>query len=126
MYREIVISVVLLVFIFTANFFTRNFTEKSIDEVTEKLEELQSEMLADGERAKEEFDALESLWLDKYELLAYYIEHDELEKVSSELYQLKGSIITDQIDEGIPTIENCKFALSHIRDKDKFEIKNIF
>lgn len=126
MYREIVLSVILLVFIFTANFFARNFTEKSIDEVNDKLERLQTEMVADGERAKEEYEELERLWLDKYEILAYYIEHDELEKVSSELYQLKGSIQTGQIDEGIPTIENCKFMLSHIRDKDKFEIKNIF
>lgn len=126
MYREIVISVALLVFIFTANFFARNFTEKSIDEVTEKLEVLQTEMITDGQKAKQEYEELEKLWLEKYEILAYYIEHDELEKVSSELYQLKGSIQTDQIDEGIPTIENCKFMLSHIRDKDKFEIKNIF
>ena len=126
MYREIVISVVLLVFIFTANFFARNFTEKSIDEVTEKLEVLQTEMITDGQKAKQEYEELEKLWLEKYEILAYYIEHDELEKVSSELYQLKGSIQTDQIDEGIPTIENCKFMLRHIRDKYKFEIKNIF
>lgn len=126
MYREIVISVVLLVFIFTANFFARNFTEKSIDEVTEKLEVLQTEMITDGQKAKQEYEELEKLWLEKYEIFAYYIEHDELEKVSSELYQLKGSIQTDKIDEGIPTIENCKFMLSHIRDKDKFEIKNIF
>ena len=126
MYREIVISVVLLVFIFTANFFARNFTEKSIDEVTEKLEVLQTEMITDRQKAKQEYEELEKLWLEKYEIFAYYIEHDELEKVSSELYQLKGSIQTDQIDEGIPTIENCKFMLSHIRYKDKFEIKNIF
>ena len=55
MYREIVISVVLLVFIFTANFFARNFTEKSIDEVTEKLEVLQTEMITDGQKAKQEY-----------------------------------------------------------------------
>ena len=84
MYREIVISVVLLVFIFTANFFARNFTEKSIDEVTEKLEVLQTEMITDGQKAKQEYEELEKLWLEKYEILAYYIEHDEMEKVRSE------------------------------------------
>ena len=114
MYREIVISVALLVFIFTANFFARNFTEKSIDEVTEKLEALQTEMITDGQKAKQEYEELEKIWLEKYEILAYYIEHDELEKVSSELYQLKGSIQTDQIDEGIPTIENCIFSIYNV------------
>lgn len=126
MYKEIIISAVLLVFIFTANYFTRNYTQKSIEEVTQKLESLKTEMLEKGEQTGEKYDELEKVWLEKYEVLAYYIEHDELEKVSSELFQLKGSIQTDQVDEGIPTIENCKFILDHIKDKDKFEIKNIF
>ncbi len=126
MYKEIIISAVLLVFIFTANYLTRNYTQKSIEEVTQKLESLKTEMLEKGEQTGEKYDELEKVWLEKYEVLAYYIEHDELEKVSSELFQLKGSIQTDQVDEGIPTIENCKFILDHIKDKDKFEIKNIF
>lgn len=126
MYKEITISVILLVFIFTANYFTRNYTQKSIEEVTQNLESLKTEMLEKGEQTGEKYDELEKIWLEKYEVLAYYIEHDELEKVSSELFQLKGSIQTDQVDEGIPTIENCKFILDHIKDKDKFEIKNIF
>lgn len=126
MYKEIIISAVLLVFIFTANYFTRNYTQKSIEEVTQKLESLKTEMLEKGEQTGEKYDELEKIWFEKYEVLAYYIEHDELEKVSSELFQLKGSIQTDQVDEGIPTIENCKFILDHIKDKDKFEIKNIF
>lgn len=126
MNKEIIISAVLLVFIFTANYFTRNYTQKSIEEVTQKLESLKTEMLEKGEQTGEKYDELEKIWLEKYEVLAYYIEHDELEKVSSELFQLKGSIQTDQVDEGIPTIENCKFILDHIKDKDKFEIKNIF
>lgn len=126
MYKEITISVILLVFIFTANYLTRNYTQKSIEEVTQNLESLKTEMLEKGEQTGEKYDELEKIWLEKYEVLAYYIEHDELEKVSSELFQLKGSIQTDQVDEGIPTIENCKFILDHIKDKDKFEIKNIF
>ncbi len=126
MYKEIIISAVLLVFIFTANYFTRSYTQKSIEEVTQKLENLKIEMLEKGEQTGEKYEQLEELWSEKYEVLAYYIEHDELEKVSSELFQLKGSIQTDQVDEGIPTIENCKFILDHIKDKDKFEIKNIF
>lgn len=126
MNKEIILSAILLIFIFTANYFTRNYTQKSIEEVTQKLESLKTEMLEKGEQTGEKYDELEKIWLEKYEVLAYYIEHDELEKVSSELFQLKGSIQTDQVDEGIPTIENCKFILDHIKDKDKFEIKNIF
>lgn len=126
MYREIVISFVLLMSIFTANFFTRNYTKKSIEEVMENLESLRIEMLAKSDQLQNEYEHLEKVWKDKYEILAYYVEHDELEKVSSELYQLKGSIQTDQIDEGMPTIEKCMFILEHIKEKDAFEIKNIF
>lgn len=126
MNKEIILSAILLIFIFTANYFTRSYTQKSIEEVTQKLENLKIEMLEKGEQTGEKYEQLEELWSEKYEVLAYYIEHDELEKVSSELFQLKGSIQTDQVDEGIPTIENCKFILDHIKDKDKFEIKNIF
>lgn len=99
---------------------------KSIEEVMKKLDELQHEMVNQGQYVNKKYEELEKVWLEKYEVLAYYIEHEDLEKVSSEIFKLKGSIKTNQVDEGIPTIENCRFILSHIKDKDKFEIKNIF
>ena len=65
-------------------------------------------------------------WKVINERLAYYIEHDELEKVETELYTLNANIDTNEYEQGIEKIEKCKFILRHIQNKEAFNLRNIF
>ena len=69
---------------------------------------------------------VEGNWLNRKNKLEYFIEHDELEKVSSEIYIIKGNIEQEKYEDDIPEIENAKFILNHLEDKYKFMFKNLF
>ena len=65
-------------------------------------------------------------WRDKNEKLSFYIEHDELEKVETELYALNANVDTKDYEQAIEKIEKCKFILKHIENKERLSLKNIF
>ena len=65
-------------------------------------------------------------WREIYNKLAYFIEHDELEKVETELTSLESYIKTEEYKHGVPELEKGIFILNHIKEKFKLDIKNIF
>ena len=58
--------------------------------------------------------------------LAYYIEHDELEKVDTNLIGLKSYIETEEESDAVSELEKSVFVLKHIEDKTRMNLKNIF
>ena len=70
-------------------------------------------------------DAMDT-WKDRYEKLAFFIEHDELEKVETEITSLKAHIMIEEYEEGIEPLERCIFILNHIKEKFRLNMKNIF
>ena len=69
---------------------------------------------------------IENRWNEYQEKLAYYIEHDELEKVETQIFTMKGFSEIKKYDEIIPELEKCIFILEHIQEKTKLNVKNIF
>ena len=65
-------------------------------------------------------------WDDMFAKLAYYIEHEELEKFSRNLENLKTYMRLEQYDNAIKEINEGIFILNHIEDKYSFNLQNIF
>ena len=55
-----------------------------------------------------------------------YIEHDELEKVETELTGLRAYIEKEEYYEALPEIDKSAYILEHIKDKSALNLKNIF
>lgn len=127
MYKELVICIIVISLIIVLNVITETYTEKSINSMNENLENLKVTMLADEkEETSKKIEEILSNWNDKYQKLAYYIEHDELEKVKTELISLRSNIEVDEYNQGIPSLDKCVFILEHIKEKSALQIKNIF
>ena len=65
-------------------------------------------------------------WKNRQDKLAYYIEHDELEKVKTHLVVLQSNIEIKDYEQGIGELDSCCFVLEHIQDKESLKLKNIF
>ena len=65
-------------------------------------------------------------WAERYKLLAYYIEHDELEKVETELVRLAADIDMQEYKHCINELNTAIFILEHILQKEKLDIISIF
>ena len=54
------------------------------------------------------------------------MEHDELEKVGVLVDNIKSDIANDSMDEINEKVDEIKFLLEHVKNKQKIELKNIF
>lgn len=131
MIKELVISIIIVVAIFIGNTFTENYTRKCIDETTDSLSKLRVEIEKDEDNidtasTKQSINEIEKEWDMKNEKLAYYIEHDELEKFKTEIVGLNGYIEKEEYSEALPSIDRSIFILQHIKEKTKLNLKNIF
>ena len=52
------------------------------------------------EKLNNQIENIVNNWNEKHKKLAYYIEHDELEKVETELVYLKGNIEVKEYEQG--------------------------
>ena len=131
MAKELIISIIIIVSIFIGNAVTENYTKESVSETTQSLASLREEIIKDekdidNEVAKKKVYDIYEKWSLRHEKLAYYIEHDELEKVKTELTELKGYIEKEEYSNALPDLDKSVYILEHIKDKTAINLKNIF
>ena len=127
MYKEIVITIIVLALIIVGNIITQNNTNKSVEEMSYELENLKKEIEnKNWEQANKKMEETEKIWEEKNEIMAYYIEHNELEKVQTEIAKTKADVESKEVAMAIEAISNCNFVLEHIKDKNALKIVNVF
>ncbi|MCI8345675.1 MAG: DUF4363 family protein [Clostridia bacterium] len=129
MYKEIIICSIVIIIVVGLNILTESYTKESITLMTGDLKSLKENMISEEQNEEKLNNQIENIvnnWNEKHKKLAYYIEHDELEKVETELVYLKGNIEVKEYEQGIPNLNNCIFILEHIKEKTALQIKNIF
>lgn len=127
MFKESVICIVIVIMIVGLDIFTQGYTNKSIENISGELSNLKPEIL-DGntKNVEDKLKDLEENWVKIHDKLAYYIEHDELEKVDTAMVQMKSYIETKDYSSAIAELESGKFILEHIEEKNSFNLQNIF
>ena len=127
MYKETTICICIIILIIWLDILTQNYTKTSTIEITECLSELKKEIEDKSlENAKEKLGELDKKWDEKHDKLAYYIEHDELEKVETNLTSLRSFIEAKENSEAVSELDKSIFVLKHIEDKYAFNLQNVF
>lgn len=131
MWKETIICVVIVIAIVIGNYIIQNYTVQSVEELTSKLGELKQEIVKeegniDREKANNKMEEIKKSWEARHDKLAYFIEHDELEKVETDLTSLKSFIETNSYSEATSELDKSVFVLQHIEDKYAFNLENVF
>lgn len=136
MQKEIIIVIIIVILIITAHVVTQNYTKKSIALINEEISNVQKigKQLEESEQTnkEKENELLEKMkdvrdrWQQINKNMSFYIEHDELEKVNTSLILSEGYLSLQEYKEGIPELENCKYILKHIQDKQSLKTINLF
>lgn len=129
MKKEVIICIVVVIFVIISNIITQSYTKKTVETTNSKLIELKdklSEVNKDEEGLKKAVKDIQEDWDEKQEKLAFYIEHDELEKVETQIHLLSGEVKTKLYEDAVPETDKCMFILEHIKDKTALNVKNIF
>ena len=129
MWKEATIVMIIILAILWGKWVTEKYTKQSVDLMTQQLETIKQEM---GEEEKDHsllvnhMEEIEEKWTDIHDKMAYYIEHDELEKVDTDLTAMKSYIQTEEYEEAISELDKAVFCLNHIEEKYILELQNIF
>lgn len=127
MFKELIVCIIIIVTVIAFNIFTQNYTKESVQHIDKELAELRQRII------NEEYEELEKLsqrvltnWQERKSKLEYYIEHDELEKVETEITSMIGNIKVGEYEQSVPDIDKAIFILNHINEKFSLKIQNIF
>ena len=127
MFKELIISIVIIISIFSLDMFTQNYTEKSVERITEQFSNLKKYISDDNaENIQNTIKNIDDDWEKIHDKLAYYIEHNELEKVDTAIITMKSYIETKDYSSAIAELDEGKFVLEHIQEKNSFNLQNIF
>lgn len=129
MLKESIICVVIVIAIIFGNNVTQNYTKETVSELTSELTLLREDMInqeVDNKKTRDKIEEIYEQWQKRHDKLAYFIEHDELEKVETELIAIKSYIETEEYQESVSELDKSVFILQHIEDKYAFNLQNVF
>ena len=127
MFKEIVICIIIIVLIFSLDIYTHNLTKDIVSKTTENFSGLVEKLYKnESENLTKEIQETKDDWITSHDQLAYYIEHDELEKVDTVMVNTISYVSTGDYSSSIMEVEKGKFILEHIQEKNEFNIQNIF
>ena len=127
MLKELTICIIIITGILGLELFTQNFTSKTVNEITNQFNNLKKNISKQEiEQINKNIDNIWNKWEQEQKKLAFYIEHDELEKVHSAIVKAKSYIKTENFSEAMAELEEGKFVIEHIQEKNSFNLQNIF
>ena len=129
MKKEAIITIIIIILIFAGEWITQNYTKKTLGKTQDQLRELKEDILNTKNNNSyliEKTDQIYEDWEKENEILSYYLEHNELEKVNTQIILIKGYLESDTPQDSIPDLEEGIYILDHIKQKEAFNLKNIF
>ena len=129
MKKEIIICTLIITIVLIGNYITQKYTEESLQKLSQDLYEIKDK-IKKGEKDKNALEKsikeTENEWKQRKFKLAYYIEHDELEKIETNMTSMKSFVKTKEYTNSINEIDTAIFIFNHIKDKYNFTLENIF
>lgn len=128
MKKEIIICCVIIIAVIILNIIAINYTKDSVESLKVELSNIREDIEKEENvnSINEKIKELRENWETRYEKLAYYIEHDELEKVHLYIVGLDSNVNSEEYSQAIEELDKCVYILEHIEDKYSLNLKNIF
>ena len=126
MSKEIVITVIILVAIIVLNAFVGKYVDDKLNYVLSELNDLRPLVEEEKyEEANQKINEIDEYWKKSEDIVSFFVEHDELEKVMTEYTSLKTYCKLEQ-EEAFEALDKMVFIIKHIEEKDDLKLKNIF
>lgn len=124
---QIAMVIILIICIIALDILVGKCTDNFINETEEYLANLKQALIEeDYSESKNRSEKLKEKWDESENKLAYFIEHDELEKISSQIAIMNENTNNKEYKLALEDNIETKFLLEHVKDKLKLKIKNVF
>lgn len=127
MHKELIIIIVVILLVVGLDIITNKYTKETLEILSKDLNILKEYILdEDKEKAEEQMKKIKKNWEERYKILAFYIEHDELEKVETEMVKLEADISIEEFKHCVSELETTMFILEHIQEKEEMHFRSVF
>lgn len=128
--KEYVVLVIIFILLITFDILSRSYTEKSIEFLNSEVDEIIKISLYeenfDNNKILKKIEKFEKDWKKRQEIMSYYAEHNELEKVSVAINLMKSKIEVNKVEDAYENMVEIKYRIEHIKEKQEFKLNNIF
>ncbi len=129
MYKQVITIVIIIILIFSLNKITQDYTDKTVETIREDLESIRQDIMTgnfNNEDLKQNINKTYEKWEELDDKLAFYIEHNEIEKIKSSLISVRSYIEVQEYSQAIENIDKSIYVLEYIDEKEKISLDNIF
>lgn len=124
--KEIIVIVIIFCLITVLDIFTKRNTEFVMENMINELNKLYEQISREEKYNINLIYDIEKSWKEKMKVMSLYLEHNELEKVNNSLAKLKSNVESKEKYMAVENIEETKFLIEHIKNKNLLNIENIF
>ena len=123
--KRVIAIIIIISIIIILDIIIQNNTKNIISQMNANLENI-DDMIENGENASEKIEETIKEWEEKEKIMSYYMEHDELEKIGSNIYLIQKQVKIEAFDEARTTISEVQFLFDHIEQKQLLNLENFF
>lgn len=125
--RTILILVLSLGLILTADFFLLNYLNASTEQLTAQLTRLEKKVeYQDWEAAKKVLNSWQNNWTKIQNLWTLFIDHQEIDNIELSLNRMQSYIYSQNKILSLGELSALKYWIAHIPDKESLNWGNIF
>lgn len=126
--KEIIIIIIIIFIICTGTFYINLYLKITTTKLIDNLEDLKNSLKQENEhdiltvkseKIYEEWKKINKNWSN-------IILHSEIDAIETALIRLKSKIEEERYDEVLEEVNTSIFLISHIKEKEKTSLKNIF
>lgn len=126
-FQRFALIIVLMIFIVGVDIALCKTTNFIVDDTNRNLELLKESILKDEiEKSTKQSEKIIDKWFEYEDILSKYVEHDEIEKISSKIAIVSENTKNKEYNSALEDIIETKYLLDHIKDKYIVQLKNIF
>lgn len=126
MKKEFIMIIALVVIIVIADIIFTKITDNKINDIIQRLDTINGKIISEDKTAKENIIELKETWKGHSDELEFYIEHEDIEKISIEMESLYCYYNSKNKDETFSSIARLKAMVGYITDKHRFKLNNFF
>lgn len=127
MYKEMIVSIVIVIAIFLSDYLIQNYAKKSVEDIRQDLQEVRQGLEQRNlEQTEEKIRKTENDWNNIKDKIACYIEHNELNKVETNFTLCKSLARIENYDLALSKLDETIFVLEHINERYVLSLENIF
>ena len=126
-FEQITIVIIIVILVIVLDIITSKITKFCIENMEANIENISELLINENiDEANKKVKSIVKDWKKYEKKMNYYLEHNEIEKVSKQVILLKSQIEIKDINYAKQNIAELKFLLEHIEEKPKIKINNIF